>query len=238
MPTAKTYANMKIEGEPFKENGRMYVNVVVPKGLKKVRWYSEAEYKRMYPEAIPASNFNARNAFGFGDNGFITIYQGKEDEVCAWARAEWPPKAYYNTTFHFYTPSDIPVENVPDTITPIKLTWDEVKVNDTQMKSHEEVNKYVMDKIIPAGLSKSQYQGAENEWLEKEVVVVENKTSETHFGEKHIHSMYDAEGNKYIWETGAKSLACDVAVKLKMKVKAHKEINNEKCTIVWYCKVI
>ena len=38
MPVAKTYAKMELSGEPFKENGRMYVNVIAPKGLKKVRW--------------------------------------------------------------------------------------------------------------------------------------------------------------------------------------------------------
>ena len=51
MAVAKTYAHMKVEGEPFKENGRMYVNVIAPKGIKKVRWYSDAEYRRMYPES-------------------------------------------------------------------------------------------------------------------------------------------------------------------------------------------
>ena len=39
MAVAKTYAKMEISGEPFMENKRMYVNVISPKGLKKVRWY-------------------------------------------------------------------------------------------------------------------------------------------------------------------------------------------------------
>ena len=76
MAVAKTYAKMEISGEPFMENKRMYVNVVSPKGLKKVRWYSDAEYQRMYPGEVATNDimdFNARHAFGFGDLGYITI---------------------------------------------------------------------------------------------------------------------------------------------------------------------
>ena len=239
MPTAKTYEKFSLDGEPFKENGRMYVYVLAPKGKKKVRWYSEAEYNKMYPEAVKEhDNFNARYAFGFRDEGFITLYKGNEDDIRAWAQAEWPPKAWYNTLFHFYTPGFMPIINLPDNIVPIKLTWDEVKENDTQMKSDTEVENYVMAQITDLVSNTSQFQGAENEWLEKEVTIRENKTNENYFGEKHTHVMCDAAGNTYIWETGAKNFEVGMAIKLKMKVKAHKEINGEKCTIVWYCKEI
>ena len=108
--------------------------------------------------------------------------------------------------------------------------------HDDRMRPHAEVQKIVAAKL--GTLSKSEYQGKENEWLEKEVTVRENKTHEDHFGEKHTHTLVDAEGNTYVWETGAKNLACGETVHLKMKVKAHKEVNGEKTTIVWYCKVI
>ena len=78
MAVAKTYAKMEISGEPFMENKRMYVNVISPKGLKKVRWYSDAEYHRMYPGEVTENgkhdimDFNARFVFGFGDAGYIT----------------------------------------------------------------------------------------------------------------------------------------------------------------------
>ena len=41
MAVAKTYEKMALVGEPFQENGRMYVYVAAPNGQKKVRWYSE-----------------------------------------------------------------------------------------------------------------------------------------------------------------------------------------------------
>ena len=43
MAVAHSYEKFEIKGEPFKESGRWYVNVMAPKGLKKVRWYSDAE---------------------------------------------------------------------------------------------------------------------------------------------------------------------------------------------------
>lgn len=238
MPTAKTYEHMIIEGEPFKESGRMYVNVKAPKGLKKVRWYSDAEYARMYPEAKVESDFNARYAFGFREQGYITIFQGNEDDIRDWAQSSWPPKAWYNTLFHFYTPGFMVLENLPSTITPIRINWNEVKINDCQMKSDEEVEKYVMAKLGSMASNTSQFQGEKDEWLCAKVIVRENKAREDHFGEKHTHTLVDAKGNTYIWETGTKDYPCDTELTLKMKVKAHKEINGEKCTIVWYCKEV
>ncbi len=76
MPVAKTYQSFEQVGEPFSENGRFYVLVKAPKGEKKVRWYSDAEYRRMYPDAVKENDlmdFDARHAFGFREGGYITI---------------------------------------------------------------------------------------------------------------------------------------------------------------------
>ena len=240
MAVAKTYEKMELCGEPFKENGRMYIFVVAPKGNKKVRWYTDAEYRRMYPNEVKhdASAFNARSAFGFGTNGYITLFKGKEEDICSWARASWPPKAWYNTLFQFYTPGYMPLENLPTSITPVRLTWDEIKLNDTTMKSDEEVKKYVNSLFYGNGTGPSQYQGVENEWLQKAITVREKTSKESRYGTKHTYTLVDSEGNTFIWETGAKDFACGAAVSLKMKVKEHKEVNGEKCTVVWYCKEV
>ena len=106
------------------------------------------------------------------------------------------------------------------------------------MKPHEEVQKYVNTLLNPAGNSQSQYQGTENEWLQKTVTVREKKTKDSCYGDKYTYTLADAENNIYVWETGAKNYALDATVSLKMKVKEHKEINGEKITVVWYCKEI
>lgn len=237
---AKTYQSLEIQGEPFEENKRLYVNVLTAKGPKKVRWYTDAEYRRMYPDA-PVENklmdFNARHAFGFGEKGYITLYKGDERVVERWAEND-RTNIWRNTTFGYYTPSKFPTPKVLNGIEPIQLKWEQVQDYEDRMKPHEEVAKFVSDLLGGSAISNSTYQGKENDWLEKEIVVKENIAREDHFGEKHTHYMRDVEGNMYIWETGTKNFEVGMALKLRMKVKAHKEVKGEKCTVVWYCKVV
>lgn len=236
MAVAKTYAKMEISGDPFMENGRMYVNVRAPKGLKKVRWYSDAEYRRMYPDAVVEHNimdFNAKHVFGFEETGYITIYKGTDVE--GWANED-RTNIYYNCTFGFYTPGRLESPHLIDGIEPIRLMWEEVIDYNDRMKPHEVVQKIVAAKL--GATSNSVYQGNVNEWLQKTVTVKEKKSNETHFGTKHSYVLEDSDGNSYIWETGAKDFACAETISLKMKVKEHKEVNGIPTTIVWYCKVI
>ena len=234
MAVAKTYEKMALVGEPFQENGKMYVNVLAPKGQKKVRWYSDAEYRRMYPDSVKKDimDFNARHAFGFDKAGFIIIYKGQKVEE--WASND-RTNIWFNLTFGYFTPGNLVHPKLIDGITPIKLTWDEVAAEGNKMKPHEEVHKYVMTLLHPND-SVSQYQGNKDEWLQKEVTVRAKKSADSRYGTKHTYTLADAEGNIYIWETGAKDYPLDTTVSLKMKVKEHKEINNEKVTVVWYCK--
>ena len=74
MTVARSYEKFEIQGEPFKESGRWYVNVMAPKGLKKVRWYSDAERAAQDRKAgveEPVFDFNAKHAFGFDEAGYI-----------------------------------------------------------------------------------------------------------------------------------------------------------------------
>ena len=241
MPVAKTYAKMEISGEPFVENKRMYVNVISPKGLKKVRGYSDAEYRRMYPNEVIENgkrnimDFNARHVFGFGVDGYITIY--RDDERLLEQFFEAHHESFRrNLTFGIYTPSHIPVCALPAGITPVVLKWEEVMDHDDRMKPHAAVQKIVAAKL--GTLSKSHYQGAVNEWLQKTVKVAKKTSKESHFGTKHTYDLEDSDGNTYIWETGAKDFADSQTVSLKMKVKEHKEVNGNEVTVVWYCKEI
>lgn len=241
MPVAKSYANMKVHGEPFMENKRMYVNVMAPKGLKKVRWYSDAEYRRMYPNEVTENgkrnimDFNARHVFGFGVDGYITIY--RDDERLLEQFFEAHHESFRrNLTFGIYTPSSINICALPAGITPIVLKWEEVMDHDDRMKPHEVVQKIVAEKL--GKLNNSKYQGEINDWLQKEVKITKKTSKESHFGTKHTYTLEDAEGNNYVWETGAKDYESGKTVSLKMKVKEHKEIDGNEVTVVWYCKEI
>lgn len=239
MPVAKSYENCDFKGEPFKENGKWYILIIKKGEEKKVRWYTETEYARMYPAAKGGlvskdimMTFNARHAFGFDDPGYITLYRGNADTVENWARQEWPPLAWYNETFGFYTPSKITPSNYPEGVECIKLTWDEVKQDDIHMKSHEEVKRYVDVLIGPSATQDNQW--AVNDWTEKTVTIRTKETNESRFGAKHKYGMVDSENNLFIWETGARDYKVDVAVTLKMKVKEIKENS----IVVWYCKEV
>ena len=236
MPVAKTYAKMTIEGEPFQENNRMYVYVSAPKGLKKVRWYSDAEYRRMYPDVVipdTTMNFNARHAFGFGEEGYITLYKGRKVEE--WAEND-RTNIWYNLDFLYYTPGRLGRPNLIEGIEPIVLKWEDVAAEGNTMRPHEEVQKIVAALLYEESVSK--YQGQVNEWLQKEVTVRAKKSDDGRFGTKHTYNLVDAEGNMYVWETGAKDFACAQTVSLKMKVKEHKEIDGNEVTVVWYCKEV
>ena len=236
MAVAKSYEKMELIGDPFQENGRMYIYVSAPKGQKKVRWYSDAEYQRMYPNAIiehDIMDFNAKHMFGFEETGYITLYKG--DDVEEWANED-RTHIYYNLTFGFYTPGRFPLPHLNIGIKPVRLMWEDVVAHDDRMKPHSEVQKIVANKL--GIVNNSQYQGKINDWLQKKVVVKEKKSNETHFGTKHTYVLEDSDGNTYIWETGAKDFACAETVSLKMKVKEHKEINGIPTTVVWYCKVM
>ena len=244
MPTARTYDRYSLDGEPFKENGRMYVYVMMPNGNKKVRWYTEAERAAqdrkagIEPKKNDLMDFNTRHAFGFGEKGYITIYKGDPELIKRWVENDHT-NIWYNLTFQYYTPSKFPTPKVLNGIEPIQLKWEDVMDHDDRMRPHEEITKMVNNLIsVRTNSNVSTFQGKEGNWLEKEVTIKENLAREDHFGEKHTHFMRDAEGNTYVWETGAKNLEIGMVVKLKMKVKAHKEINGEKVTIVWYCKEV
>jgi len=233
MAVAKTYEHMSIQGEPFQENGRMYVNVLAPKGLKKVRWYSDAEYKRMYPGIAIATQFNARQAFGFGDKGYILLYKGKN--VKEWAEND-RTNIWFNLIFGYYTPSKLEPPKVLNGVEAIKLNWDDVVEHDNQMKSHDAVRAIVAAKLYDESVS--IFQGEVGAWIQKAVTIRNKETKDSHFGTKYTYTLEDSENNIYIWETGAKDYPAAQTVSLKMKVKEHKEINNEKVTVVWYCKEV
>ena len=239
MAVARSYEKYEIQGEPFKESGRWYVNVMAPKGLKKVRWYSDAErasQDRKTKISTTDLDFNARHAFGFGDAGYITLYQGDTEEIREWAQSVWPPRAWYNLIFDFYTPSNMEVENLPESIIPIKLSWEEVQEEGYHIKPYDKVREYVLSLIKHSYGIESIFQGTLNTWIERDLVVYSKQTVNSSYGEKHTYMLMDANQNFYQWTTNVKNYEIGTSMHLKMKVKTHTTIDNVKTTVVWYCK--
>ena len=278
MAVAKSYENMKIMGEPYSIDNKMYVMVQGPckrcggsghysmnasgdttcyrchgigKENMEVRWYTDkqrealdrAAEKRQAAAKVKVEErrvkFAARNAFGFGEAGFITLIWGDNDTIQNW-RAELPMHTVlYNNVFGWYIPSEKTTESIPKEISSKQLNWTEVRdekdPEDLTMKEHEVVRTYVRG--IERGISKSEYQGEKDEWLEKDVTIKKNIPLDNQYGNSHMHIMEDADENVYVWTTASKSLETDTTVHMRMKVKDHKEYDGVKQTIVYYCKI-
>lgn len=277
MAVAKSYENFEIKGEPFSENGKMYVIVSHPcprcggsgnysynpmngstcfrcngrgREDKKVRWYSEAQRATMDHAAAKRTivqeekkevnriKFAARNAFGFGEQGFITVFKGDQNVLNDWAHETNPCRARYNTIFGWFCPARLPIENLPEGIQPIRVDWNDVRdesdSENLMMRDSEEVAKYI--KRLTTDASTSTYQGEIGTWIEREITVMKNAAVENRFGGAHIHIMHDNDGNEYVWSTGSKNIAEGTKMKMKMKVKDHNEREGVCQTIVYYCK--
>ena len=246
MAVARTYEKFPLDGEPFTESGRLYVNIVTPAGKKKVRWYSDAERARMDKAAGVAHaekdimDFNARHAFGFDEDGYIYIYEGNPQEIEEWADAHHEC-VRRNLTFGIYTPSRLTIKDLPASITPVKLAWDIVKRDDTRMKPHDEVIRIIqsmtgMNAPKVATSSVSAFQGVPGGWIINDVTVRENTKKTTAYGDSHCHVLVDDDENVYVWNTSTRDFKVGTTIRLKMKVKEHKVIKGENVTVVWYCK--
>ncbi len=280
MAVAKSYEKMEIVGEPFQQDGKMYVNVIGPckrcggsghysynpkdgtvcfgcggSGKEKlsVRWYTDAQRAAMdraaeKRAAVKAEKdeerrikFAARNAFGFGEDGYIFLVYGDNERIKSW-REELPQlTVWYNETFGWYIPSTREYDGLefPEDIHFTKLDWETVRDKEDkenlQMMDHATVRE-IVEKIIYEP-SKSEFQGEVNTWLEKEVKITKNIALDSHYGESHMHIMEDAEGNVYVWTTASKNLEEGKTFVIKMKVKEHKEYRGTKQTVVYYCKI-
>jgi len=273
MAVAKSYENMTICGEPYKEDGKMYVKVIGPckrcggsghysynpmdgttcfgcNGTGKtsmiVRWYTDAQRatmdkateKRKAAAAVKQEERRiksaARNAFGFGEKGYITLIYGDNDTIKKWREDLPEHTVWYNNTFGWFIPSTKMIEGHSAV-----LQWEQVRNIDDeenlQMISNEDAHKIVVS--LTVGESKSQWQGIIGDWLEPiEVKVIKNISFSNSYGDSHMHILHDEDGNEYVWTTGSKNLEEGKVLKLKMKVKNHSDYNGVKQTIVWYCK--
>jgi hypothetical protein len=56
MPVAKSFQKYTLIGEPYKKNGRQYIVIRYADGHdREVRWYTDAEYAKLYPAESPST---------------------------------------------------------------------------------------------------------------------------------------------------------------------------------------
>ena len=235
---AKSFQSMKQLGEPFCEKGRMYVNIQNEKTgtVRKVRWYTEAEYAKMYGEKVdtPRKVFKTqKQVLGF-ENGYITIFKG---DTCA--NLEWFQKsiARYCKWWGWYIVSTeaIPFD-LPTGLEPIELKWELVGEENGCLKPDAEIKAAVESIMYDKG--DSTFQGAFGERLDLEIEIIAAHKRDGYYGEQTIHYMIDASGNQYLWSTASKSWEVGNKYHIKGTVKDHKVIRNVETTVLTRCTLV
>lgn len=202
MPVAKSYQSYKIISEPFQKNNKWYVRACSPRGVEKeVRWYSEAEYAKLYPDVKNNKVFaNQRNIFGFGDKGYIYLYKGDED----WLRQS---PARYCRFWGWYYGEELAV---PSSVETSVLRWEDVGEPSGTLKPE-------------AAILHKLYGVEVGQRIVLDIRVEEVEVLEDQWGTKKTYAMSAKDDFIYIWTTSARDWEEGAERKIKGTVK---EIKN------------
>ena len=240
MPVAKTYSQWGRDPEPFIENKKMYIYVVNPKtGVKKkVRWYTNEEYAKMYPAPkvevteVPKMQSNQKKMLGFS-KGYITIFKGDQLAHLDWFKQS---VARFHKIWKWYVVSEDEVPaDLPEGIEPVRLEWDKISNNDVLVGTDAIVA--VVEQLM-YGDSPSEFQGSVGERLEVVLTIEKAIPVEGAYGTSTVHIMHDDFENIFVWITAAKTLPVGSTYLLKGTVKEHKTYKGVKQTVITRCKIV
>ena len=237
MAVAKSYQELEIVGDVFVSSGRQYVNVKLKSGkLKTVRWYSDAEYRKMYPEAVAVDRSAdpyykpQKEVLGF-TKGYITIFKGDTYAEIDWFRASIARYARW-WGWYIISPEEVPAD-LPAGIEPIQLPWELVGQEDGNLKSEHLVKEAVESIIYDE--SESEYVGSIGERLDLYLTVERTIELDGAYGRSTMHIMRDDCGNLFVWTTASKSWSAGTEHHIKGTVKDHRKYKNECQTVLTRC---
>ena len=238
---AKSYQQLEIVGEPFSVNNRLYVQVKTKKGvLKTVRWYSEKEYIKMYPDEVVLEQGIKRiktqkEVLGF-TNGYITIFKGDT----------YSNKEYFQMStarysrlwgWYFISTEELP-NDIPEDVEAITLPWEMVGNEDETLKKEDEVIAAVESLIYEPDIS--EYQGEIGERLELFLTVEKAISLDSYYGPSILYTMRDNNQNIFIWITSSKTIHLEEnnIYHLRGTVKEYKKYKNQKQTVLSRCALV
>lgn len=236
MAVAKSYQNMEIMHEPFQRNGRMYVEVKTSKGtIKQVRWYSQSEYAKMYPEDKTDKTKDPyykpqKYVLGF-DKGYITIFRGVKEEHEEWFKQSICRFARW-WGWYVISTEEVP-KDLPEGVEPVRLYWEPMDNGNEWLKEEKEVIKYVQSVLFKK--TNSKIQGNVGDRLERTIKVIDRIEQETKWGTNVIHIMKDAKDNLYSWKTSAKNWKVNYSTTIRGTVKGSTIYKNSECTELTRC---
>ena len=236
MAVAKSYQKLDICGDPYEKNGRAYIVVSYPDGRhKEVRWYTDAEYKKMYPEEkVSVDKWNAKKILGF-EKGYITIFKGDIKENEEWFKLE--KACRYHTYWGWYVISteDLP-EPMPLGVEAVRLEWSQVGYEgEVQLRSESEVKAAVQSLMYEP--SNSKHIGSIGERLDLELTIAGCYPKTNHFGTSYFHVMKNADGDVFTWHTSARQLEVGKTYNMRGTIKEHILYKNEKQNVLTRCQI-
>ena len=232
---AKSYQGLEIVQEPFRKNGRMYVEVKNSKGtIKQVRWYTEAEYAKMYPEDKTDKTKDPyyrpqKYVLGF-EKGYITIFRGVKEEHEEWFKQSICRFARW-WGWYVISTQEVP-KDLPSGVEPVKLYWDPMGNEKEWLREENVVVAHVQATLYPKKTT-SLSQGDIGDRIERVLTIEENIAVENkRFNSTtYTHYMRDQKGNLYMWSTAAKNWSEGVTKTVRGTIKDYDEYKGEVVTI-------
>lgn len=241
MPVAKSFQKYTLIGEPYKKNGRQYIVIRYADGHdREVRWYTDAEYAKLYPAENPSTASQTKilrplkDVLGFS-KGYITIFKGDTYALLDWFREE--PKCRYHKIFGWYVISEEELPEIPAGISPIQLKWEDVSVpGEDTLKSEAAIKEHINSLIYEP--TSSEWQGEIGDRIEKQLTVTKVIPLDTgFFGPSTFHLFVDTDGNEYSWTTSSKTLEVGSSYLVRGSIKELKIYHNSKQTVLTRCRV-
>ena len=238
---AKSYQDLEKIGEPFSSKGRMYIQVRTKKGIAKtVRWYSEKEYLKMYPDdGIEEEGITRiktqKEILGF-TNGYITIFKGNTYEDKEYFQMS---SARYSRWWgwYFISTEELP-KDIPEDVEPVILSWESVGNENGSLKNEDQITAAVEALIYDSDIS--EFQGEIGDRLELFLTVEKSIPLDGYYGQSILYTMRDSNQNIFIWITSSRTIHLEEnnIYHLRGTVKEHKIYKNQKQTILSRCALV
>lgn len=237
---AKSYQSLEQLSDIYAINSKKYVKVRLKSGAEKqVRWYSDIEYAKLYPEdkvtaAAPINDPYYRpqkDVLGF-ENGYITIFKGDTYNNLEWFQAS-PARYTRYWGWYFGSNQEIPAD-LPSDVEPMRLDWALVGNDETGRLIPEDQIKPIVEGLM-FDEQPGEWVGSVGERLDLVLTVKRALDLESQYGRSTLHTMSDEAGNIYIWSTAAKHWEVGSVRHIRGTVKDHSIFRGQKQTVLTRC---
>lgn len=231
---APSYQKYNTIGDPYYINKRQYIVIDMGHGkTKSVRYYTEAEYNRLYPPVkIIQPAKSRRDTLGFGEAGYIWVFKGETYENLDWFHSS---PCRYTRVWGWYLPSNIDMPDpLPANVEPFKLYWDEVSFNG-DLIPEDQLKMVVDSKLYDEGTS--VWVGKVGDRVEFTGTCATAIESNTMYGISHFYVFNGDDGNIYTWNTTARTLEDGKRYEVRGTIKDLITYKAQKQNVLTRCKV-